>query len=92
MSEWFNRSAAAVKCGEIVPENLGFENALHLLLDDPLLIRRPLLEVGEQRHVGFDFRAIDAWIGLNGVALPAGDLEACQDTERKNSHDRCSAD
>jgi len=81
IGEWFNRSAPAVKSGEIVPENLGFEEALHLLLDNPLLIRRPLMEIeksgGAERRVGFDTAAVDAWIGLNNVELPEGDIEAC---------------
>ena len=77
ISEWFNRSAPAVKAGEIVPEALDFENALCLLLENPLLIRRPLMQVGETRMVGFDATAVDAWIGLRGVALPEGDIEAC---------------
>jgi predicted DNA-binding transcriptional regulator AlpA len=34
----------------------------------PLLIRRPLLQVGEERRVGFDVAAIDAWIGLRAAA------------------------
>lgn len=77
IGDWFNRSAPAIKSGEIVPENLGFEEALHLLLDNPLLIRRPLLEIGEERRVGFNVAAVDAWIGLNNVELPAGNIEAC---------------
>lgn len=77
IGDWFNRSAPAIKSGEIVPKNLGFEEALHLLLDNPLLIRRPLLEIGEERRVGFDVAAVDAWIGLNGVELPEGNIEAC---------------
>ena len=77
ISEWFNRAAPAVKSGEIVPENLGFEEALHLLLDNPLLIRRPLMEVDGERRVGFDVAAVDAWIGLNNVELPEGNIEAC---------------
>ena len=77
VSQWFNPSAPAVKSGEIVPENLGFEHALKLLLDNPLLIRRPLMEVGEERMVGFDTEAVDAWLGLAGVELPAGNIEAC---------------
>ena len=77
IGEWFNRSAPAIKSGEIVPENLGFEEALHLLLDNPLLIRRPLMEVENERRVGFDVAAVDAWIGLNNVELPEGDIEAC---------------
>ncbi len=91
ISEWFNRSAPAIKSGELVPENLAFEHALWLLLDDPLLIRRPLLVVGDQRRVGFDAVAIDDWIGLNGVALPEGNLEACMHPEEEGSHGRCNA-
>jgi nitrogenase-associated protein len=77
VADWFNRAAPAVKAGEVVPENLGFEDALHLLLDNPLLIRRPLMEVGEERMVGFDTAAVDRWIGLKNVELPAGNIEAC---------------
>ncbi len=47
------------------------------LLDNPLLIRRPLMEVGEEIRVGFDVAAVDAWIGLNNVDLPEGNIEAC---------------
>ena len=77
VAEWFNRAAPAIKAGEIVPENLGFEDALHLLLENPLLIRRPLMEIGEQRVVGFDIATVDAWIGLKNVELPEGNIEAC---------------
>lgn len=77
VAHWFNPAAPAVKSGEIVPENLSVEHALQLLLENPLLIRRPLMEVGDQRMVGFDPAAVEAWLGLNGVELPAGDIEAC---------------
>jgi nitrogenase-associated protein len=77
VSSWFNMAAADIKSGEIVPENLGAEDALHLLLQNPLLIRRPLMEIGEERLVGFDIAAVDAWIGLKNVELPEGNIEAC---------------
>ncbi|AXS79748.1 hypothetical protein [Dechloromonas sp. HYN0024] len=77
VSAWFNPSAPDIKSGEIVPENLGFEDALHMLLHNPLLIRRPLMEIGDERLVGFDIAAVDAWIGLNNVELPEGNIEAC---------------
>lgn len=89
VAEWFNRSAPAVKSGEIVPENLGFETALHLLLDQPLLIRRPLLQVGEERRVGFDAQAVAAWIGLDGVTLPDDDIGSC--VHGAEGHGRCGA-
>jgi len=77
ISAWFNQSAPAIKSGEIVPENISFEHALNLLLENPLLIRRPLMEIGEERQVGFDVAAVDAWIGLKNVELPEGNIEAC---------------
>ena len=77
IKQWFNQSAPAIKSGDIVPENISFEHALRLLLDNPLLIRRPLMEIGEERLVGFDIAAVDAWIGLKDVELPEGNIEAC---------------
>lgn len=77
VSEWFNRNAPAVKSGEIVPEELDEATALGLLVNHPLLIRRPLLEVGTERMAGFDVMAVDAWIGLNGSVVE-GNMEACR--------------
>jgi nitrogenase-associated protein len=76
VAQWFNASAPAIKSGEIVPGELDEPTALALLRENPLLIRRPLLQVGDERKVGFDATAIHAWIGLR--ELPADDLEACQ--------------
>lgn len=76
VAQWFNRSAPAVKSGEVVPEQLDEPTALALLRDNPLLIRRPLLQVGEERRVGFDARAIHAWIGL--AEIPEDNVEACR--------------
>jgi nitrogenase-associated protein len=77
VAEWFNPAAPDIKSGQIVPENLGFEDALHLLLSNPLLIRRPLMEVDDERMVGFDVARVDAWLGLNGIELPEGNIDAC---------------
>jgi nitrogenase-associated protein len=67
VTEWFNLSAPKVKSGEVVPEKVDAQTALALMLREPLLIRRPLLEVGDSRQVGFDVEKIDAWIGLKPV-------------------------
>ncbi len=77
IADWFNRNAPAVKSGEIVPETLNESTAIALLIDNPLLIRRPLLQVGDERLVGFDTDAVSAWIGL-GDAPPGEDMEACR--------------
>lgn len=64
VAEWFNRAAPKVKSGGIRPEALDSDTALALLLAEPLLIRRPLMQVDAVRQIGFDPLAIDAWIGL----------------------------
>ncbi|MEL6980507.1 MAG: ArsC/Spx/MgsR family protein [Pseudomonadota bacterium] len=72
VADWFNRSAPRVKSGEIAPERLGEEAALALMLADPLLIRRPLLQSGDRREVGFEPALIEAWLGLDpAAAIPS---------------------
>lgn len=63
--EWFNPNAPPIKSGEIIPEQLDADTALALIVANPLLIRRPLLQVEEHKAVGFDPVHIDAWIGLS---------------------------
>lgn len=77
VAQWFNRNAPQVQSGEIVPEDFDEATALALLQAEPLLIRRPLLEVDGVRRAGFDAAAIDAWIGLDGAALDEN-VEACR--------------
>jgi nitrogenase-associated protein len=76
VAEWFNPSAPRVKSGEVQPDALDEVAALELMLADPLLVRRPLMEVDSQRRVGFDQDAVDRWIGL-ASKVPREDLEAC---------------
>ncbi|MEM7726363.1 MAG: ArsC/Spx/MgsR family protein [Cyanobacteria bacterium P01_A01_bin.45] len=64
VAEWFNRTAPRVKSGEIIPEKLDAKAALALMVEDPILIRRPLIQVEERREVGFDPQTVDNWIGL----------------------------
>jgi nitrogenase-associated protein len=75
VAAWFNLSAPRVKSGEINPKTMEESIALALMIEDPLLIRRPLLEVAGVRRVGFDPSAVDEWIGLR--VKPSGDLENC---------------
>lgn len=80
VSEWFNRTAPAVKSGCVVPEQLNEAEALAEMMKDPLLIRRPLLQVGEVREVGFDASRVDEWIGLTPLpehVWAEADLETC---------------
>ncbi len=62
VSEWFNRASPRVKSGEIVPERVTEVEALRLMLEDHLLIRRPLLMYREGRLAGFNPEGVTAWI------------------------------
>lgn len=73
---WFNPSAPAIKQGLIKPEQLDAETALDLLCEQPLLIRRPLMEIAGRRLVGFDTGAVHAWIGL-GSYKDEHNLDRC---------------
>lgn len=95
VAEWFNRSSPKVKSGEVVPEKVDEQTALTLMLKEPLLIRRPLLEIGDRREVGFDVEKIDAWIGLKPVDeslqeisenLMKQDLQNCSHGKEHSHH------
>jgi nitrogenase-associated protein len=77
--DWFNYSAPAIKHGEIEPDKLTEQEALVLLLENSLLIRRPLMQVGESLMAGFDQQAVDKWIGLTEIEATS-DLESCPRT------------
>jgi nitrogenase-associated protein len=88
VAEWFNAASPRVKSGEVRPAELDAEAALALMLADPLLIRRPLIEVDGRRETGFDPALIDAWIGLAPASPPVG--EACPRGDRSEA-ERCAA-
>jgi nitrogenase-associated protein len=82
VAQWFNRAAPRVKSGEVQPEQLDAEAALSLLLAEPLLIRRPLMQRDDgARLVGFDTAEVERFVGLAPL-LPSApprpaSLEGC---------------
>ncbi|MBT9612038.1 MAG: hypothetical protein IV108_02095, partial [Burkholderiales bacterium] len=44
VADWFNRAAPQVTSGEIDPVRIDADSALDMMLSNPLLIRRPLIE------------------------------------------------
>lgn len=74
--DWFNYSAPPLKYGEIDPENLTAQQALALMVENPLLIRRPLMQAGDSLMAGFDQQAVDNWIGLKAIEADQ-DMESC---------------
>jgi nitrogenase-associated protein len=76
--QWFNRAAPRIKCGEIDPDTLDAEAALALLLAEPLLIRRPLMQRDDgARLVGFDLAEVQQFVGLDPATDTARSMEGC---------------
>ena len=75
--EWFNDKAPAIKSGEINPAAFDELTALDLFIDQPILIRRPLIDWDGVKSCGFDEVVNQIALGLNA---PEGDYEACQDS------------
>ncbi len=84
VAEWFNPVAPRVTSGEIDPAAQDRDSAMALLLADPLLIRRPLLETEFGNSAGFDDVALLTRLGVyNDVSethqgcSKSGDAPAC---------------
>ncbi len=86
VAQWFNRAAPRVKSGDVNPESVSAAQALALMVADPLLIRRPLLQKGDWHYVGFVWDEIAPKLGVSDAAkdVNADDMEAC--SHGKHAH------
>ena len=76
IQECINHNAPAIKSGSLNPRGLARDDVLLLMTRQPLLIRRPLMQVGDERRVGFDLETVREWIGLKDTG--EHDLETCR--------------
>lgn len=74
VTEWFNYTAPRVKSGEVNPAQLDESAALALMVTEPLLIRRPLIECAAGQCSGFDDNPVLQALGVYDT--PAG-IETC---------------
>ncbi|MFS8035716.1 ArsC/Spx/MgsR family protein [Xanthobacter sp. AM11] len=73
VAAWFNPAAPRVKSGAVKPEDIGADAALAMMLAEPLLIRRPLVEAGGVMCAGFDREPVLSLLGAaDGTGLPEG--------------------
>lgn len=84
VSAWFNRASPKIKSGMIDPAAIDAATAFRMMLADPLLIRRPLIEAGDERCAGFERDPVPRL--LNGDAASM----ALQDCSRPNSPRGCA--
>ncbi|WP_320041812.1 ArsC/Spx/MgsR family protein [uncultured Desulfobacter sp.] len=85
VADWFNRTAPLVKSGEVNPDAVNSEEALDLMLTNPILIKLPLLRVADERMHGFIVDAVHVWIGLD----PSKGNEAVVEGLRKDNLGLC---
>ncbi|PIT03568.1 arsenate reductase [Bradyrhizobium nitroreducens] len=82
IASWFNPAAPRIKSGEVKPAEIDTADAIALMLDDPLLIRRPLIETDGARCAGFDREPVPSLLGGE-----RGDLQGCT---RPEAMPRCA--
>lgn len=81
VAEWFNPTAPRVKRGDVRPAELDEPTALALMVAEPILIRRPLIEVcvapgaAIVRCCGFEAGSLLASLGIE--LGPTEDLQSC---------------
>lgn len=61
--QMMNSTAPAIKKGEIKPAELQFDDALELMINDPILIKRPLVSVDGVHIQGFDNPLLIPYLG-----------------------------
>lgn len=89
VAEWFNRAAPLVRDGHVDPEVLGAEDALSMLLAEPILIRRPLLDYRGLRSAGFDLAQIQEMLGVTLVTAEADVPENIDQCSRPQAAEGC---
>jgi nitrogenase-associated protein len=77
VAEWFNMTNPRVKSGEINPAEIAPEQALQMMVVEPLLIVRPLMQVGNERLAGFEVQQVHNWIGLELEAIGPRNPQHC---------------
>lgn len=85
VTKWFNPSAPQIKKGEINPVNLDKETALKMLMENPILIRRPLMVMRNKKLCGFNKWFVEK---LLDKKLPNNPSMKC---ESKAMNSQCSA-
>jgi nitrogenase-associated protein len=82
VTQWFNPMSPRITSGEIDITAMNEDQAIGAMLQDHLLIRRPLLEINGKRIVGFSIETLEAMevhcsANPRLVLLGVKDLEGC---------------
>jgi arsenate reductase (glutaredoxin) len=92
VAECFNPAAPAIKSGELNPSGFTKEEAIAIMIQEPLLIKRPLMKIGSHYIQGFDTTALrnlirfDAVDGAENVikSFKMSDMDSCPHNNNNN--------
>jgi len=82
IASWYNLNAPDVKSGKVIPGVLTEKETLELLCYEPLLIKRPLMEIADKKLAGFDIDVLQTLIHLEYI--PDENLNVCQKAAANN--------
>ncbi|EAT58362.1 thioredoxin domain-containing protein [Chlorobium ferrooxidans] len=84
--EWFNMAAPKVKSGEVNPLLFSREEAIVLMIKEPLLIKRPLMKIGNHYFQGFDIAGLKKLINLVEQEEQSEDLSDMNSCPHNNNY------
>lgn len=62
-SEMFNQRSPSVKSMGLVPDKLTDDKLIDLMLQEPRLVRRPVVRIGGKTYFGADSKVLDKLLG-----------------------------
>ena len=65
IEKWFNPNAPLIKDEEIDPSKLNKDEALELLVSNPIMIKRPLLIIKNKKMSGFNQEEIEELLDID---------------------------
>lgn len=71
VTKWFNPNAPQIKSGEINPVFLEKEVALKMLMENPILIRRPLMVIKDKKLCGFNKWFVEKLLDIKMSSKPS---------------------
>ncbi|NTW68903.1 MAG: arsenate reductase family protein [Chlorobiaceae bacterium] len=79
VAECFNVAAPRIKSGEVNPLLFTKEEAITLMIKEPLLIKRPLMKIGSRYFQGFDIDELKKLISLDSIekSIELGEINSC---------------
>lgn len=80
--EMFNPFAPAVKNNEIDIGSIGYDEAVAMMIEKPILVKRPLIQVNDKYYCGFDIPVLNVALNI--------DMDSPKDINSCTSSDVCT--